>query len=175
MHIENQATPELRLIAKLIEHMRVAMLTSVDADGSLESRPMLPLRLDAAGVFWFFTDIRSERLDRLRQLNLAFSDEARSTYLSLSGHGEVDTERARIEALWTSDAQPWFPDGPQSPSLALLRFVADRGEYWDAPASRMVRFATIAAAAVAGKPVGAADHGTLSSIAPVRPLDTAAG
>ncbi len=102
-------------------------------------------------------------------MNLAFSDEERSTYLSLSGHGEVDSERSRIEALWTSDAQPWFPDGPDSKSLALLRFVAHRGEYWDAPASRMVRFATMAAAAVAGKPTSATDHGTLSALSPVRP------
>lgn len=170
MHIETQTTPDLLLVAKLIEHMQVAMLTSVDADGSLTSRPMLPLRLDAAGVFWFYTDIRSERVDRLRQLNLAFSDEGRSTYVSLSGHGEIDSERERVEAMWTRDAEPWFPDGPASSSLALLRFVPNRGEYWDVPASRMVRFATIAAAAVAGRPISAGDHGTLSVLAPVRPV-----
>lgn len=169
MNIEAQGTPDLRLIAKLIEHMKVAMLTSLDTDGSLTSRPMMPLELDASGVFWFFTDIRSERLERLRQLNLAFSDETRSTYLSLSGHGEVDSERSRIEALWTPEAEAWFPEGPGSKTLALLRFVARNGEYWDAPASRMVRFATIAAAAVAGTPVSSGDHGTLSALAATLP------
>jgi general stress protein 26 len=171
MNIEEQGTPDLRLIAKLIENMKVAMLTSIEPDGSLTSRPMMPLELDAAGVFWFFTDIRSERLEHLRQLNLAFSDEERSTYLSLSGHGEVDNERSRIEVLWTPEAEAWFPDGPQSNTLALLRFVARNGEYWDAPASRMVRFATMAAAAVSGTPVASGDHGTLSALATSLPPD----
>lgn len=164
MKVETQATAELSLVAKLVEDMTVAMLTAVGDDGALTSRPMAPLKMDETGAIWFFTDIRSEKLERLRQVNIAFSDEGRSTYVSLAGHGEVDTDRGRIESLWTPMAKPWFPEGPHSTNLALLRFVPHTGEYWDAPGSRMVRLVTMAVSAVAGKPVGMGDHGTLDDL-----------
>lgn len=164
MHIDTQTSPEMSLVAKLVEEMTVGMLTTAADDGVLSSRPMAPLRLDASGSFWFFTDIRSEKLERLREVNLAFSDEGHATYVSMSGRGEVDTDRGRIEAWWTPAAKPWFPDGPQSPNLALLRFVPHSADYWDAPGSRMVRLAAMAVSAIRGKPVGLGDHGTLENL-----------
>lgn len=166
MHTEPQTKPEMSLVAKLVENAHIAMLTTVGDDGALSSRPMAPLRLDELGCFWFFTDIRSEKLEHLRQVNLAFSDEAHATYVSLSGRGEVDTDRGRIEAWWTPAAKPWFPDGPHSPNLALLRVVPESGDYWDAPGSRMVRLAAMAVSAISGKPVGLGDHGSLENLAP---------
>lgn len=168
MQIDTQTTAERTLLARLIEPMSVAMLTTVGDDGGLVSRPMAPLRMDGAGALWFFTDARSEKLERLRQLNVAFSDEAKATYVSVSGHGEVDTDRERIRALWTPMAKPWFPEGPDSPHLALLRFVPHEAEYWDAPGSRMVRLVAMAVSAVTGRPVGLGDHGS------VRPLSAGA-
>ena len=166
MNIEAQGTPDLRLIAKLIEHMKVAMLTSTEADGSLVSRPMMPLQLDAAGVFWFFTDIRSERLERLRQLNLAFSDETRSTYLSLSGHGEVDNESSRIEALWTPEAQAWFPGWTavedRSPCCASSPATASTGMRQRAGWSGLRRSLP---QRLPVRPSLRGDHGTLSALA----------
>ena len=165
MHVEPQASAESSLVAKLIEDMRVAMLTTVSDGGALVSRPMAPLTMDQVGVLWFFTDIRSEKLDRLRQVNVAFSNEDKSTYVSLSGRGEVDTEPSRLDAFWTPMAKPWFPEGPHSPHLALLRFVPETAEYWDAPGSRMVRMVSMAVSAVSGKPVGLGDHGVVTGLA----------
>ena len=164
MKTEDQRNPELARLAELIEPMRVAMLSNVDDDGSIVSRPMAPLELDADGALWFYTDLRSSKVEHLRTVNLAFADPDRAIYVSLSGHGEIDVDRGRIESLWTAWAKPWFPDGPQSPNLALLKFVPHAGEIWDAPHSRMVRLFAMAASAVAGKPIGLGQHETLDSL-----------
>jgi hypothetical protein len=73
-------------------------------------------------------------------------------------------DRVHIEWLWTPFAKPWFPDGPGSPNLALLKFAPDTGEYWGAPHSKMARMFAIAASIVAAKPVGLGEHDTLRDL-----------
>jgi len=160
MHIETQTTPELQHIAELIEDINISMLTTIEADGSLGSRPMYALEMDASGAIWFFTDTRSAKVERLNHVNLAFSHADDSTYVSLSGHGEIVTDRGHIERLWSPFARPWFPDGVDSPTLALLKFVPHSADYWDAPNSKMVRLVSNIVSAVAGKPIGMGEHGS---------------
>ncbi len=160
MNIETQTSPELKHIAELIEDIDISMFTTTEADGSLASRPMYALEMDASGAIWFFTDTRSSKVERLHQVNLAFSDADDSNYVSLSGHGELVTDRGHIERLWSPFARPWFPDGVESPTLALLKFVPHSADYWDAPNSKMVRLVSNLASAVVGKPIGMGEHGS---------------
>lgn len=164
MKTVTQNTAERTQLCKLIGDLSVAMLTRINADGALSGRPMTPLEMDGDGAIWFFTDAQSAKTERLSNAHLSFSDEARGTYVSLSGRGEIQMDRTHIERLWTPFAKPWFPDGPQSPNLALLKFVPSTAEYWDAPHSKMVRMFAIAASIVAAKPVGMGDHGTLNEL-----------
>lgn len=160
MKTSTQTSADLAHVAKLIEGIPFAMLTTLEADGALASRPMAALEMDAQGALWFFTDLRSSKVEHLRVANLSFTDTARATYVSLSGRGEIDTDRGRIHRLWTSLAKPWFPDGPESPNLAMLKFVPDAVDYWDGPNSKMVRAFGMLASVVAGRPVAVGEHGS---------------
>ena len=166
MKTQPQATAALTRLSELIEDISVAMLTHLDDDGALASRPMTPLEMDAQGAIWIFTDQRSQKAEQLRVVNLSFADADKGTFVSLSGHAAIDTDRSRIERLWTSFAKPWFPDGPESPNLALLKFVPASAEYWDAPNSKMVRMFAMAASIVAAKPIGMGVHETMTDLAP---------
>jgi general stress protein 26 len=160
MKIADQTSAELAHVATLIEDIPIAMLTTLQADGALASRPMTPLEMDAHGALWFFTDLQSSKVDRLRTVNLSFVDRDQGAYVSLAGRGEIDTDRARIHSLWSVLAKPWFPDGPDSSNLALLKFVPDTVDYWDGPSSKMVRAFGLIASVIAGKPVAMGEHGT---------------
>ena len=164
MKLQTQTQPELRHLGELLEDFSVAMLTTLDAEGALASRPMAPLEMDSLGVLWFFTDLRSAKVEHLRQANLAFVDAARARFVSVAGRGEIDTRREHVERLWSPMMRPWFPEGPDSPDLALLRFVPHLAEYWDAPHSKMVRMFALAASVVAGKPLGMGEHDKLSGL-----------
>ena len=166
MNIEPQATADLARLGDLIGDMPVAMLTSVGDDGSLVSRPMEALEMDRDGALWFFTDLRSDLVERVKAVNLSFADDARGTYVSLSGRGEIDKHPLRIERLWTTFDRAAFPDGPASRHLALLKVVPEKAEYWDAPNSRTVRLLALAASTVAGTPIGQAEHEVLTDLAP---------
>jgi hypothetical protein len=164
MKTEPQTSRERSQLCKLIENMSVAMMTSIDAHGMLVSRPMSVLEMDNTGALWFFTDLRSAKVEQLDYINLNFIDEAHGTYVSLSGHGELETQRAHIDMMWTPFAKPWFPDGPDSPNLALLKFIPNTAEYWDTPNSKMVRILAMAASVVAGKPIALGQHNVLQHL-----------
>ncbi len=175
MKISPQTSAELIHLAKLIEDIPIAMLTTQEADGALSSCPMAALEMDAQGAVWFFTDLRSSKVEWLRVVNLSFTDSARGAYVSLSGRGEIDTDRGRIHRLWTVLAKPWFPDGPDSSHLALLKFVPDTAQYWDGPSSKMVRAFSVLASVIAGKPVALGEHGTHTGLSATTPVATPAG
>lgn len=172
MKIETQSNAELKQLGALIEDMSIAMLTSIHRDGALVSRPMSPLEMDADGVVWFFVDATTTNEHDLAVVNLSFSDEGAGTYVSISGRGEIDLDRTRKERMWTQDAKLWFPEGPSSPDLALLKVVPNAAEYWDAPHSRMVRMFAMAAAVVTGQRVAMGDHDTLTDLSKDKPQNS---
>ena len=161
MKIETQTYPDLQKISDLIKDMHIAMLTSIDADDRLVSRPMSVLKMDRNGVFWLFTDTNSTTVNQLDRVNLSFSDEEVATYVSIAGHGEVSNDRAVVHELWSPLMKPWFPDGENSPNLALLKIKAQTAEYWDSGHSKMVRIFALAASVIGSKPIGMGDHGTI--------------
>ena len=161
MKIELQNNDELTQLSKLIADISVCMLTSIDANGALVSKPMSPLEMDSSGAIWFFVDLGTDDIEQPYITNLSFTDASNGTYVSISGYRAINKDHAHIADLWTLFANPWFPDGPESTNLALLKFVPHAAEYWDAPNSKMVRFFAMAASVIAGKPMGLGEHATL--------------
>jgi general stress protein 26 len=165
MKIQAQPSAELTRLAKLIQPMdTVAMLTSHDAEGGLVGRPMAPLEMDAHGALWFYTNRRSAKLEQLKVLNLCFVDAERGTYVSMSGHGEIVDDREHIKRLWTPLARPWFPHGPDSEELTLLKFTPHAADYWDAVDTKMVRLFANLVSVVTAKPLGSGEHGHLAHL-----------
>jgi len=153
---------DIEQVADLIRGIRVAMLTSVDADGELHSRPMATQDLDFDGTLWFFTAADSEKADELgrdARVAVSYADERVSRYVSLSGAARVVRDREKMRALWKPLLKAWFPKGLEDPELALLEVTITGGEYWDAPSSRLVRLAGMVKGALTGSGMPAGEHG----------------
>ena len=164
MKIHTQSTPEQVKLGELIEDMSVAMLTTLNESDSMDSKPMSPLEMDSEGAIWFFTELNTSKTANLSTANLAFSDSSNGTYVSLSGRGEIHKKSEDIHRLWKVFAKPWFPDGPDSPNLALLKFIPNAAEYWDAPHSKTIRLFSMAASIITSKPVNMGDHGIIKNL-----------
>lgn len=137
MQIAIQPNAEMAQLGAQIADMTVAMLNHLDARGALHSRPIAPVALDAQGALWFFTDLGTARVEYLRVISLSFSDPQRAIYVSISARGEIQTDRAQIDRMWSPRIVPWFPAGPVSTDVALLRVVPTAAEVWDALYHRM--------------------------------------
>ncbi|HWG84486.1 MAG TPA: pyridoxamine 5'-phosphate oxidase family protein [Deinococcales bacterium] len=148
-------------LAGRIKGIRTAMLTTADEQGRLRSRPMATQDMEPDGTLWFFTCEDSPKVDeveRERQVNVSYSDDGRSLWVSVSGTAAVVTDRAKIEELWKPILKAWFPKGLEDPDLALLRVSPSAAEYWDAPSSKMVQVAGIAKAALSGEEYRPGEH-----------------
>ncbi|QSQ11510.1 pyridoxamine 5'-phosphate oxidase family protein [Myxococcus landrumensis] len=132
-----QATRDaIEHLSTLIHGIKVAMMTTVDADGSLHSRPMWTQDHDFDGDLWFFTRAHAHKVDELEEdhhVNISFADPSRERYVSVSGRCQLEKDPRRMREMWSPALEAWFPQGLDDPELALLRVSVQRAEYWDTP------------------------------------------
>jgi general stress protein 26 len=147
---------DLKKLRDLMKDIEFCMLTTLDEDGSLRSRPMSTNRqVEANGDLWFFIYASSHKVtevNRNHQVNVSFAAPERQCYVSLSGTAELVQDRAKIQELWQPELKAWFPQALEEPDLALLKVTATKAEYWDAPASWVAKTVGFIKAATTGEP-----------------------
>ena len=163
---KRSGTDAVQHLGELIEDIKVAMMTTVEEDGSLRSRPMWTHELHTfEGELWFFTRQHSHKMDELEHdhhVNLSYAEPKRDQYVSLSGRCSMVKDREKMEKLWTPALKAWFPEGLEDPELSLLRVRVEKAEYWDTPSSRMVQLAGFVKASVTGRPADPGDNEKLT-------------
>ena len=128
-------------LGALIKKMKFAMLTTLDEDGTLRSRPMATQEVEFDGTLWFFTRASAPKVgevEKEHQVNVAYAEPNDQTYVSVSGRANVVRDKAKAEELWNPALKAWFPKGLDDPDLALLKVEVDKAEYWDTPGSAVV-------------------------------------
>ena len=138
-------------LAALIDGIPVAMLTTVDARAEVRSRPMASQGLDGNRLT-FFTRRDGVVVEEATNhpVNVSFCDIGKHTYVSVSGHAQVDTNRDEIRRHWRPEFKAWFAGGVDDPDIVLLHVVVGSAEYWDAPGGVLTRLAEFAKAATGG-------------------------
>jgi len=157
MHDHTHGNPDAKKLYELIKDVKIAMLTTVDTDGTLHSRPMWNQDADDSGDLWFFTQISSPKvteISRDNQVNLGFSHPGKQDYVSVAGKAEIVRDKAKIDEKWSESLKAWFPKGKDDPEVALLRVHPIKGEYWDSPSSTVLHLYGYAKAALTGESPG---------------------
>jgi general stress protein 26 len=142
-------------LGELIRDIRIALLTSVDAEGRFHARPVQTLEFEGNEVLWFFTDRASPKADELRhdvRVSLGYANPSKHTYVAVSGTASLIQDADKARKLWTVEQRAYYPDGPQDSRLALLRVQIERAEYWIAP-GRLSYLLAAGRAALTGVPV----------------------
>ena len=137
-----------------VKDMRYAMLTTHDTDGSLTARPMTVSQKTFDGSLWFFTSKSSPpaaAVSRNPEVGLQFVDTHKDLYVSLSGEAVLETDRVRMEGLWSPIMKAYFPQGLDDPDLVLLRVDVYKAEYWDVKESKPVQLFKMAKAIAKGE------------------------
>ena len=147
---------KLGRLQEIIRAVDICMLTTVDERGDLHSRPMSNNReVEFDGDLWFFTYGSSHKVDevgRVPKVNASFADTDGQLYASVSGRAEVVRDRAKIEELWRPHLRAWFPEGVETPDVALLKVVAERAEYWDGSQSLVAHAVSLVSSLIKGEP-----------------------
>jgi general stress protein 26 len=149
-------------IAELAKGIHICMMTTVNSDGELSSRPMAMQDKPFDGTMWFLTRSTSEKVEEIEQdqhVLLTFAEPSDSKYLSLKGRASVSQDRTKIKELWNPMYKAWFPNGEDDPSIAVLRVEISEGDYWEASSSKLAMMTKYLAAAVTGGKVAVGESG----------------
>lgn len=123
---------KIQKLRDLINGIKIAMLTTVDEEGNLRSRPMATQEVEFDGDLWFFTSDDSAKvfeITRDSQVNLSYMGDNKQ--VSVSGTAELTYDRAKMEKFWNDLYKLWFPKGLDDPHLALLKVHVHKAEYWE--------------------------------------------
>jgi len=159
------ATPQrrednLQKLREMVKDIDFCMLTTVDENGDLHSRPMsVNGDIDPDGDLWFFTNASSHKVSEISKtpkVNVSFADPDNQQYVSISGKAQLVRDRDKIEELWKPEFKMWFPEGKDDPQIALLRVNLEKAEYWDSPSSTIGFVLNFVSSLVTGKE---ADYG----------------
>jgi general stress protein 26 len=145
----------------MIDSIEIAMLTSVGADDTLHSRPMMVQSVQDDGTICFFTNKAASAAYESEEdcrVNVSYVDAKRSIFISVSGSASLNEDREKMAQLWDPRLSAWFPKGLDDPDLRLLSIEIDRAEYWDVAQNALALLAGFARKAITGKTEGIGTH-----------------
>lgn len=145
----------IKKFKKLVEEVRICMFITNTRDEHEHTRPMATVEVDNEGTLWFFTDIRSIKVEEVetdREVHLTFAHPGKESYLDLWGNSSISTDRQLMKEKWSPVVKAYFPNGVEDPNLALMKVVPTEVYYWESETGKMMQFLKMATAAVTGKP-----------------------
>jgi len=115
----------------VVNDFDVAMLVTHTVD-AIHARPMVIAHLDEGIGAYLVTDVNSLKVNEINaNPNALLTFQNARRFASVRGEVTVLHDRLLIETMWKEAWKVWFPQGQADPSIALLKFTAYEGEYWD--------------------------------------------
>jgi general stress protein 26 len=152
----------LQKLRELVKDIDFCMLSTLDENGDLHSRPMSSNGdIDPDGDIWFFTGLSSHKVSEVEsspKVNVSFADPDNQHYVSVSGKAQLVRDRKKIEELWKPEFKMWFPEGKDDPEIALLKISVEKAEYWDSPSSTIGYALSFVSSLVTGKQPDFGEH-----------------
>ncbi len=139
-------------LGQLLDDIRFAMLTTMDDQGRLVSRPMTMQDRDEDWVLYFVTQRGNPVAFQSdgKQVNLAFA--GKGAYVSVSGTGSILNDEAKKQELWDAFNEAYTQGGPENPDNVILAVDADTAEYWDTPHGAATLLGVLKANLLGGRP-----------------------
>lgn len=150
---------------KLAEDIRICMFITETPTEKEHTRPMATIEVEEDGSLWFFTDIRSIKVEEVetdKTVHLVYAHPGKSSYLDVWGSAQVNTDKSLMKEKWSPVVKAYFPDGVDDPNLGLLKVKPTDVYYWEAETGKMVQFLKQAASIVTGKKLADSAEGKLS-------------
>ena len=115
----------------VVNDFDVAMLVTYSAN-AMHARPMAIACLDDGIGAYLVTNNNSLKIDEISaNPHALLTFQSARKFASVRGELTVLRDRQLIEKMWKESWKLWFAEGKSDPNIALLKFTAQEGEYWD--------------------------------------------
>ena len=123
----------IKEIAKIMKGLDFCMMVTKDGRNTLHSRPMSNNgKVEYDGDSWFFADINSKKIKQIKNnpmISLVFQTDD-MTFVDCYGMATVTQNQALLEEKWVEGLERWFPEGPKTPGVCLIKVAAHRVQFW---------------------------------------------
>ncbi len=150
---------DTRKVAELLKGQRFGFLTTTTPEGKLTSRPMALQEVEFDGDLWFFAEQSAPwltHISRSPQVNVGAG--SGGDWVSLTGEAVVVSDVAKKKELWNGGVEAWLPQGPEDPSVVLVKVDGDSAEYWESPGNRLATVFSFVKAKATGDQPDTGDH-----------------
>lgn len=164
MEKDLQNKKALEKFKELVKDINVCMFITNNEEEHNHTRPMSTIEVEDNGTLWFFTDLRSVKVEEVsieHAVHLVYAHPGKESYLDVWGKASVVNDKKTIKDKWSPIVKAWFPKGVDDPNLTLLKITPQDVYYWDAEHGKMVSFLKIATSALTGKKLSEGVEGQL--------------
>ena len=120
-------------IIKLVANSRDAMACSIDENGFPNAKTMFRRENEGLHTFWFSSNtsaIRTGQWLHQPKACIYFVDAEDFHGLMLTGLMQVCTDNETKLRFWMEGDEQYYPLGPTDPDYCILRFTAEKGNYY---------------------------------------------
>jgi general stress protein 26 len=121
-------------LAKLLSILRstdTVVLLTRNAD-RIAGRPMALVDVDDDGTIYLTTAIGSQKaVEIAADSAVNITAQTSKGIVSIEGRARLTQDRAIIDNLWKDSWRIWYPEGRNSPSIAIVIVSPVEGSYWD--------------------------------------------
>lgn len=127
----NSNKENLETLRNIVNDVEVVMLSSIDHEGRIVSRPMQTQELEFDGDLWFITKKDTDKYEEVQvNPNVNISVVGKS-YASISGKAYFINDRSRIKKYWNKFYEEMFEADYHDPDLIMVKVELETAEYWD--------------------------------------------
>lgn len=130
----------LQDLSSHLKKLDFCMLSTNAGSGRIASRPMSNNGdVEYDGDTWFFSYEDSRKIaeiERSETVSLTFTAPASllgkpGIFIAMTGVASIVRDKTAFERHWAAGLERWFPEGIDTPRLALIKVVATTVRYWD--------------------------------------------
>ncbi|MEO6651066.1 MAG: pyridoxamine 5'-phosphate oxidase family protein [Ilumatobacteraceae bacterium] len=139
------------------------LMVATRDQGTVESRPLTVAEVEGSRLS-ILIDTTADWSGGLTDgdwTHATISDTRHNDFASMTGTLSTDTDSARIDELWNPFADAYFPDGRESPGIAIMDIDVESGSYWDSPDGRLGSVISLVKAKL-GSAEQAGEHGDIT-------------
>ncbi len=128
-----ERSEEFKAIAKAMAKIDFCMMQTV-GDTEVNTRPMSNNgEVEYDGDNWFFSHRDSNKVREIaadNRVHLVFADNQDPSFIAVWGEGEIVDDDSLKEKFWHKELEQWFENGPQGPSVVLIKVSANKIQTW---------------------------------------------
>ena len=132
---DESASPATK-VAELLKGERFGILTTIDLDGTLISRPMTMQEVEFDGDLWFFAGRDSRKIQHSARPEVNVGAGSGGSWISLTGDRRDRRRRGQEARAVEQRGRGVVPRGPGRRRRRPDQGEADSAEYWDSPGGR---------------------------------------